>query len=50
MVNSIKSLLRIKKTCVHWSVMTSVVLDNAFYSKNTHVSRVFLKIQTGDHV
>ena len=43
MVNSIKGLTRIKKTCVHWSVMSSVVLDYAFCSKNTqcHVSRVF---------
>ena len=41
MVNWLTSLTRIKKTCVHWSIMTSVVLDNAFYSKNTHVSRVF---------
>ena len=41
MVDSIKSLTRIKKTCVHWSVMFSVVLDHAFYSKNAHVSRMF---------
>ena len=33
MVNSFKSLTRIKETSVHWSVMSSVAVDNVFYSK-----------------
>ena len=41
MVDSIKSFTRIHKTCVHWSIMSGVVLDNAFYGKNTHASILF---------
>ena len=40
MFYSIQSHAGVKKTCVHWSVMSSVIRDDAFYYNKAHISRV----------
>ena len=38
MVYSIKSFARVKKTCVHWSGESSVILDENAFTVKMHMS------------